>query len=436
MTTYNEVTNYLFSALPMYQRIGEAAYKADLENTVALLDAIGNPHERFRSIHIAGTNGKGSVSNFLASILHNAGYKVGLYTSPHLVDFRERIRVDGEMISEEDVVGFVERNKPLLDQITPSFFEMTVAMAFDYFATKQVDVAVIEVGMGGRLDSTNIITPDLSVITNIGLDHTKFLGDTLEAIAAEKAGIIKPNIPVVIGETQPETAPVFERTAKNNNAPIYFADQNYTVTDVINSNYSMMLNITSNNGEQQYIGLKSLLCGDYQKKNLVPVVQAVEILRTVGYEIPLNAVMLGVESVVVDMGFKGRWQVVSSHPLTICETAHNPAGIESMLKTLSDISFSHLHVVFGCVNDKDYSTVLSMMPPYATYYFCKPDVPRGLDADVLKRAAHRCGLQGQSYGDFPTAIKAAHAHAEDNALILVTGSIFLVADALKYFSAK
>lgn len=436
MTTYKEVTDYLFSALPMYQRIGEAAYKADLENTVALLDAVGNPHQRFRSIHVAGTNGKGSVSNFLASILHNAGYRVGLYTSPHLVDFRERIRIDGEMIPEDDVVAFVQNNKPLLDRLTPSFFEMTVAMAFDYFASQKVEVAVVEVGMGGRLDSTNIITPDLSIITNIGLDHTKFLGNTLQAIATEKAGIIKPNIPVVIGETQPETAPVFEQAAKNNSAPIYFADRNFEVTNAIYSNFSMQLNISSAGGEQQYFGLKSHLCGDYQKKNLVTVVQAVEVLRSMGYDIPLNAVMLGVESVVVDMGFHGRWQVVSSHPLIVCETAHNPAGIQSMLKTLETQKYSNLHVVFGCVNDKDYSTVLSMMPPNATYYFCKPDVPRGLDADVLKLAAQKCKLHGVAYPDFQSAIKMANACADDNDLVLVTGSIFLVADALKYFSAK
>ena len=436
MTSYNEVTAYLFSALPMYQRVGEAAYKSDLDNTIALLDAIGNPHEHFRSIHVAGTNGKGSVSNFLASILHTAGYKVGLYTSPHLVDFRERIRIDGEMIHEDDVVGFVESNKPLLDRIKPSFFEMTVAMAFDYFAANNVDIAVVEVGMGGRLDSTNIITPDLSIITNIGLDHTKFLGNTLQAIATEKAGIIKKGVPVVIGESQPETKMVFLQTAKRNNAPIYFADSLYKVTDVIKSNYSMIMNISSYDGEQQYIGLKSPLCGDYQKKNILTVVQSVEILRSIGYNIPLNAVMLGVESVAVDMGFRGRWQVISGHPLTVCETAHNKDGVESMLKTLSDVSFSNLHIVFGCVNDKDYAAVMSLLPNYATYYFCKPNVPRGLDTNVLTQTASNYGLTGNAYPCIADAICAARKNADNQSLILITGSIFLVADALMFFNGE
>lgn len=436
MNTYSEVLDYLFSALPMYQRVGAAAYKADLENTVALLDAIGNPHERFRSIHVAGTNGKGSVSNFLASIFHNAGYKVGLYTSPHLIDFRERIRIDGEMISEEAVVDFVRRNKPLLDEIQPSFFEMTVAMVFEYFADNEVDVAVVEVGMGGRLDSTNIITPDLSIITNIGFDHTKFLGNTLQAIATEKAGIIKPDVPVVIGETQPETRDVFVETARNNNAPIFFADKNFVLTDVINSNFSMIMNIATAGGEPQYVGIKSPLCGDYQKKNIITVIQAVEILRTVGYTIPLNAVMIGIESVVVDMGFRGRWQVISNHPLTVCETAHNKDGVENMLKTLSSMEYSHLHIVFGCVNDKDYSAVLSLLPRNATYYFCKPDVPRGLDVSILKSAAHKYKLAGRAYTDIASAIKAARNNAEKHDMILITGSIFLVADALKHFAAE
>ena len=427
----------MFSALPMYQRVGEAAYKADLENTEALLGALGNPYKRFSSIHVAGTNGKGSVSNFLASILHNAGYKVGLYTSPHLVDFRERIRVDGAMISEEEVIDFVEHNKNLLNRITPSFFEMTVAMAFQYFAEKRVDIAVIEVGMGGRLDSTNVITPDLSIITNIGWDHTKFLGDTLQAIASEKAGIIKPRIPVVIGETQPETEPVFVAVAKKNNAPIFFADQNYRITDAHESNHSLVLSIESAvDGEPVYAGLRSPLSGDYQKKNIITVVQAVEQLRNLGYNIPLNAVMLGVESVIVDMGFKGRWQILSNHPLTICETAHNKDGVRSMLGTLSGMSFSNLHIIYGCVNDKDYASILALLPSYATYYFCKPDVPRGLDVDTLYAAAQHSGLQGKAYPDIASAVQAARKNADEKSLILITGSIFLVADALKYFSAS
>ena len=437
MTTYKEVINYLFSALPMYQRVGAAAYKTDITNTVELMKALDNPQDYFRTIHVAGTNGKGSVSNFLASILRAAGYKVGLYTSPHLVDFRERIRIDGEMIPESDVVDFVNNNKALLDRIKPSFFEMTVAMAFQYFAEKHVDVAVVEVGMGGRLDSTNIITPDLSIITNIGWDHTQFLGDTLQAIAGEKAGIIKDKVPVVIGETQPETEPVFMAVAKEHNAPIYFADQNYVITDAHESNRSLVLSISSTtDGEPVYAGLRSPLCGDYQKKNIVTVVQAVEVLRTLGYNLPLNAVTLGVESVVVDNGFRGRWQILSNHPLTICETAHNKDGIQSMLKTLAEMEYSNLHMVYGCVNDKDYTSILQLLPHEATYYYCKPDVPRGLDVETLHAAAKQCGLHGEPYQDIATAMETARHNADEQSLILITGSIFLVADALKYFSAK
>ena len=437
MTTYKEVINYLFSALPMYQRVGAAAYKTDITNTVELMKALDNPQDYFRTIHVAGTNGKGSVSNFLASILRAAGYKVGLYTSPHLVDFRERIRIDGEMIPESDVVDFVNNNKALLDRIKPSFFEMTVAMAFQYFAEKHVDVAVVEVGMGGRLDSTNIVNPDLSIITNIGWDHTQFLGDTLQAIAGEKAGIIKDKVPVVIGETQPETEPVFMAVAKEHNALIYFADQNYVITDAHESNRSLVLSISSTtDGEPVYAGLRSPLCGDYQKKNIVTVVQAVEVLRTLGYNLPLNAVTLGVESVVVDNGFRGRWQILSNHPLTICETAHNKDGIQSMLKTLAGMEYSNLHVVYGCVNDKDYTSILRLLPHEATYYYCKPDVPRGLDVETLHAAAKQCGLQGEPYRAIATAIETARQNADEQSLILITGSIFLVADALKYFSAK
>ena len=437
MTSYKEVIDYLFSALPMYQRVGAAAYKTDITNTVELMKALENPQDYFRTIHVAGTNGKGSVSNFLASILRTAGYKVGLYTSPHLVDFRERIRIDGEMISESDVIDFVNKNKVLLDRIQPSFFEMTVARAFQYFAEKHVDVAVVEVGMGGRLDSTNIINPDLSIITNIGWDHTQFLGDTLQAIAGEKAGIIKNGVPIVIGETQPETEPVFTATAREHNAPIYFADQNYVITDAHESNRSMVLNISSTtDGEPVYAGLRSPLCGYYQKKNIITVVQSIEVLRSVGYHIPLNAVTLGVESVVVDMGFKGRWQILSNHPLTICETAHNKDGVESVLKTLSEMEYSNLHMIYGCVNDKDYASILALLPKNATYYFCKPDVPRGLDVDKLHVVAKQCGLQGQPYADIATAIETAYQDADEQSLILITGSIFLVADALKYFSAK
>ena len=310
--TYQETLEFMFSQLPMYHRIGAAAYKADIQPTIDMMDALGNPESKFRSIHVAGTNGKGSVSHFLASILQEAGYKVGLYTSPHLVDFRERIRINGEMIPKRQVVNFVEKHRHIFDSLHLSFFEMTVGLAFDYFAREKVDIAVIEVGMGGRLDSTNVIVPELSIITNIGLDHTQFLGDTLEKIACEKAGIIKDGVPVVIGETQPETAPVFIKTAATHHAPITFADQHYVVDD---------------------IGLYTdELTGEYQKKNIATVLEAVEVLRKVSdFNLSPDAVRQGLAKVVTNTHLQGRWQKIGETPLTICETAHNAPGIDSML---------------------------------------------------------------------------------------------------------
>ena len=435
MKTYNEVLDYLFSALPMYQRIGAAAYKTDITNTVRLLGALGNPHEKFRSIHVAGTNGKGSVSHFLASILQQAGYRVGLYTSPHLVDFRERIRINGAMIPESEVCSFVERHKALLDEVQPSFFEMTVAMAFEYFAAQKVDVAVVEVGMGGRLDSTNVITPDLSIITNIGLDHTQFLGDTLEKIAAEKAGIMKPQVPVVVGEFQDETKDVFLTNAARNDTVIYFANRNYSVSNVRHDGNYMILDISHCSGACHYHDIKSPLCGEYQKKNLLTVVQAAYLLPKLGYKIADSDVYNGIANVITNTGFKGRWQVIERNPLTVCETAHNKDGIQSMLGTLSGMSFSNLHIIYGCVNDKDYASILALLPRQATYYFCKPDVPRGLDVDTLYSAALQSGLGGRAYPDIASAVQAARKNADEKSLILITGSIFLVADAMKYFSA-
>ena len=436
MKTYNEVLDYLFSALPMYQRVGAAAYKTDITNTVRLLGALDNPHEKFRSIHVAGTNGKGSVSHMLASILQQAGYRVGLYTSPHLTDFRERIRINGTMIPEQDVCSFVERHQTLLDEVQPSFFEMTVALAFEYFAQQQVDVAVVEVGMGGRLDSTNVITPDISIITNIGLDHTQFLGDTIPKIAAEKAGIIKRQVPVVVGESQPETMDVFLTKAAYNDTVIYFADSNYSVSNVRYDGNYMILDISYSFGKMAYSGIKTPLCGEYQKKNLLTVMQAVYLLPKLGYKITDSDVYDGIANVIANTGFRGRWQVMDNNPLTVCETAHNKDGIQSMLGTLSGMTFSNLHIIYGCVNDKDYASILALLPSYATYYFCKPDVPRGLDVDTLYAAAQHSGLQGKAYPDIASVVQAARKNADEKSLILITGSIFLVADALKYFSAS
>ena len=416
--TYQETLDFMFSQLPMYHRIGAAAYKADIQPTIDMMAALGNPERKLKSIHVAGTNGKGSVSHFLASILQEAGYKVGLYTSPHLVDFRERIRINGEMIPQSAVVNFVDHHRDMFDKFNLSFFEMTVGLAFDYFAREQVDIAVIEVGMGGRLDSTNVITPLLSVITNIGLDHTQFLGDTLEKIAGEKAGIIKDGVPVVIGETQLETAPVFVKTAANHHAPITFADQHYVVDDI--SRYT------------------EELTGEYQKKNIATVLEAVEVLRkTTDFELQPEAVRKGLAKVVTNTHLHGRWQKIGESPLTICETAHNAPGIDSMLGKLATMDYDNLHVVYGCVNDKDYRKILNHLntefsrlgKPFR-WYFSQPSVPRGLPVADLLAAASEQGIEGKGYEKVKDAIAEARSTACKDDFVLVTGSIFLIADAL------
>ena len=417
--TYQETLDFMFAQLPMYHRIGAAAYKADIQPTLDMMEVLGHPERKFRSIHVAGTNGKGSVSHFLASILQEAGLKAGLYTSPHLVDFRERIRINGEMIPQQSVVDFVGKNRDLFDKLKLSFFEMTVGMAFDYFAREQVDIAVIEVGMGGRLDSTNVIMPKLSIITNIGLDHTQFLGDTLEKIAGEKAGIIKEGVPVVIGETQPETAPVFLRTAAEHHAPITFADQHYVVDDV--SRYT------------------EELTGEYQKKNIATVLEAVEVLRKCDqWPVTSDQLMRGLSRVVTNTHLHGRWQTIGHEPLTICETAHNEPGVRSMLGKLETMSFKRLHLVYGCVNDKDFRHILQLIVSQFSIfnfqfsiYFTQPSVPRGLPVDDLADAAAGIGIEGPCYKTVKEAIAAARAAADPADLVLVTGSIFLVADALQ-----
>ena len=409
----------MFAQLPMYHRIGAAAYKADIQPTIDMMVALGNPERRFRSIHVAGTNGKGSVSHFLASILQEAGYKVGLYTSPHLVDFRERIRVDGEMIPQSAVVDFVDNNHQMFADLHLSFFEMTVGMAFDYFAKEKVDIAVVEVGMGGRLDSTNVINPLLSIITNIGLDHTQFLGDTLEKIAFEKAGIIKEGVPVVIGETQAETAPVFQAIAAERHAPITFADSHYIVDDI--SHYT------------------TELTGEYQKKNIATVLESVEVLRrTTDLDITPTALKQGLSRVVTNTHLHGRWQTIGEQPLTICETAHNEPGIRAMLQGVINTPHRDLHVIYGCVNDKDFKSILAFLNAQLTitgsklhWYFSQPSVPRGLPVGELAAAAREMGLTGPCYSNVKDAIDAARSTAAADDLVLVTGSIFLIADALR-----
>jgi dihydrofolate synthase/folylpolyglutamate synthase len=405
--TYIETTNYLFSQLPMYQRIGASAYKANLNNTIKLLAELGNPETSFKSIHVAGTNGKGSTSHMLASIFQTAGYKTGLYTSPHLKDFRERIKINGICIPEENVVDFVEKNCVFFDEIKPSFFEMTVALAFDYFAKEEVDIAIIEVGMGGRLDSTNVITPLLSVITNIGLDHTEFLGDTIEKIAVEKAGIIKPGIPVVIGETHEKTKPVFWDIAKQNESEITFADQQiYTKNRVCD------------------------LHGIYQKKNIQTVLTAIEIVKEHFFNITNDAISEGFANVVKNTGLLGRWQIIGEKPLIICDTGHNEDGIKQISSQISQTPHHRLHAVFGTVSDKDITTILSLLPKDAIYYFCKPNLPRGLNEKDLQEKAKAFDLKGDVFSSVIEALETAKKSADSEDLIWVGGSTFVVAEVV------
>ena len=443
--TYQQTLDYLFNSLPMYHRIGQAAYKADITNTVNLMQHLGNPEKKFRSIHVAGTNGKGSVSHMLASVLMQAGYKVGLYTSPHLVDFRERIRINGQMIPQERVTKFVEQHRSYMETLQLSFFEMTVGLAFDYFADEQVDVAVVEVGMGGRLDSTNVITPDLCIITNIGFDHTQFLGDTLPKIAAEKAGIIKPHVPVVIGETHPETRPVFEQRATELQAPIYFADDNCRIIPIDKQasqadglTFPLLdFQVATPNFQFSIINFQFScpLTGSYQLKNLATLFQALELLPTVGYTITEQHIRDGIARVVADTGLHGRWEKMDENPLTICETAHNADGVSAMLEKLSEIPYRHLHLIYGCVNDKDFHKILRMLPhERTTYYYSQPSVPRALPVGQLAEAAADLGMVGEAFPQVSDAISAArHAADPQHDLVLVTGSIFLVADAVAFY---
>jgi dihydrofolate synthase/folylpolyglutamate synthase len=405
---YVQTLDYLFTQLPMYQRVGAAAYKKDLTNIIALCKALDNPHTKFKTIHVAGTNGKGSTAHMLASVLQANGFKTGLYTSPHLIDFRERIRINGDCISETHVVDFVERITPELESIQPSFFEITVAMAFFYFAEEQIDIAVIETGLGGRLDSTNIITPEISVITNISLDHTDMLGTTLELIAGEKAGIIKKNTPVIIGEHQPETDQVFVDKAQELSAPIVFAD------DVVAPNKIWQTD----------------LLGYYQHNNARTMMAVLIELNNLGWQLDIKKCQKGLYAVASSTGLLGRWQVIQEEPKVICDTGHNTEGIEQIVTQLQHQSFENLLIVFGQVTGKDTSTVLELLPKDATYYFCKPSVVRGLDVDMLSEAATAHDLKGESFDSVMTAYTAALTHAGPNDLVFIGGSTFVVADLL------
>ena len=428
--TYQEATEFLFEQLPMYQRQGKSAYKADLTTTLLLDKYFGHPHKHYKTIHIAGTNGKGSVSHMLASILQEAGYKTGLYTSPHLKDFRERIKINGQPIPEHDVIYFVTHNRKIINELHPSFFEMTASMAFELFKNEKVDVAVIEVGMGGRLDSTNIISPDLSIITNIGLDHTQFLGNTKALIAKEKAGIIKNDTPVVIGETQPETIEIFINAAKEKNAPLIQADKIYRIPySTFSSDDKQIMQVYSDD-KIAFKNLKVSLSGWYQSKNVVTALAACKILEEKGYYITETGIFKGMESIQETTGIQGRWQVIGHNPRIICDTGHNEDGIKAVVDQIKNTPYEKLHIIFGTVNDKDITTILSLMPKNAEYYFTKAQIPRSMNEIKLWQTAKKYGLTGDHYPDVKTALAEAQKNVSPNDLIFIGGSTFIVADAL------
>jgi len=424
--TYTQTLNYLYERLPVFHQVGGAAYKPGLDNSIQLLNSMDNPHNRYRTIHIAGTNGKGSVSHFLAAVLQKAGYKVGLYTSPHLYDFCERIRVNGKKIDKNYVVNFVEQHKDLFSEIEPSFFEATMAMAFDYFAFCKVDVAIIEVGLGGRLDSTNIIQPELSVITNISFDHVGFLGDTLDKIAYEKAGIIKPNTPVVIGEVLPVTRPVFESKAQQENAPIYFAEVNFAVKFKGFCNGNMLVETSDNKT------LNMGLCGIYQLKNIATTLAAIDQLRQLNFNISDLALREGLEQVVEITGLQGRWQIIQKDPAVVCDTGHNVGGIQFVAKQLKLQKYKTLHIVIGMVNDKDISAVLALLPVEAQYYFTQANIARALSSEELMQKALDYGLKGTAYNTVKQAVKTALNEAESDDFVFIGGSNFVVGEALAF----
>lgn len=405
--SYSETVNWMFQQLPMYQKIGGKAYKKNLANIEKLCNRLGNPQVKFKTIHVAGTNGKGSVSHMLASILQESGYRVGLYTSPHLKDFRERIKINGKEISEVAVIDFIQKNKNFLQEEQLSFFEMSVGLAFNYFAEENVDIAVMEVGLGGRLDSTNIIHPELSVITNIGYDHTEILGNTLAEIAAEKGGIIKRKIPVVIGEKNEETSDVFMEIAKKMEAPLIFAEEN--------------------NFEKIPV---SDLKGAYQKRNIRTVLSAAEILKKNFQQITSEAIERGFEKVISNTGLRGRWEIIGTKPKIICDTAHNADGLTYTMKQLADEKFNILHIVFGVVKDKDLSTVMPLLIKDARYYFCRPNIPRGFEAEKLKNSAEKSGLKGEAFSTVAKALAAAQKEAGKDDVIYVGGSTFTVAEII------
>jgi dihydrofolate synthase/folylpolyglutamate synthase len=427
--TYEEVLDWMYRRIPMYQRTGAASYKIDLNKTRKIDAYFGHPHKYFRTIHVGGTNGKGSVSHLLASVLQSAGYKTGLYTSPHLKDFRERIQVNGAMAEKKYVIDFFREHKDYFEQVNPSFFEMTMAMALDYFKKKHVDVVVLEVGLGGRLDSTNIVDPEISVITNISFDHTQFLGNTLEAIAGEKAGIIKAQRPVVIGEYNPVTRKVFEKTARRLQAPIHFASLDFKL-ELKRGNAEWAVYRAKKGNETLYNELMTDLTGNYQSRNIVTVLKTAEVLNSLGYLINDENIKTGLAHVKENTSLKGRWHILERDPLIICDIAHNEAGLSLNLTAIKDLGFPHVCFVLGFVNDKNLDTILPLFPRSGKYFFTKAGIPRALDEKELKKKAERFGLIGKAFSTSDTALKEARKEAGPKDLIYVGGSTFLVSEVI------
>ena len=425
--TYKQTLEYLYAKLPMFTRVGAIAYKKDIDNTILFCKHLAHPEQKFKTIHVGGTNGKGSTSHMLAAILQTAGYKTGLYTSPHLVDFRERIKINGEMIPEDEVVNFVSQNQHFIEEISPSFFEATVALAFDYFAKEKVDIAIIEVGLGGRLDSTNIISPEVSVITNISFDHQNILGNTLAEIAAEKAGIIKTNTPIVIGQFQAEVADIFRAKAEEKNAPICFASKEWDISE------SKLIGkeriIEAINGNQK-ISLTLDLTGEYQLKNIKTVLETIKQIRLKGFKITNEHISVALSRVKNLTGLMGRWQILQENPLMICDTGHNEDGITEVLKNINTTPHQNLLMVIGMVKDKDIRKILELLPKNAKYFFCAPDMPRAKPAEELMQEAHSFGLNGEAFASVKSALIAAKFEAGINDMIFIGGSTFVVAEVV------
>jgi dihydrofolate synthase / folylpolyglutamate synthase len=427
---YKETIQYLYAQLPMFHREGKSAYKADLVNITKLAEALGSPQNNFKCIHIAGTNGKGSVCHMLASVLQEAGYKTGLFTSPHLVDFRERLRINGQMIAEETIVSFVDKNRLLIETIKPSFFEMTAALAFDYFSKEGIEVAVLETGLGGRLDATNIVNPVITAITNISLDHTDILGNNLEAIAVEKAGIIKYGIPVIIGESNPETRQVFMKKAEQNKAKLIFAEEVYTIENSSISYPDRQIINLKKYGQPITIQYKLDLLGNYQTKNLATVLTIIDQIRNLKINIPDKSVNEGLENTVRNTGFSGRWQILGNNPLIIADTGHNEDGLKAVMKQLKKLPCKNLLIIYGMVNDKDVRKALAVLPKNAIYFFTKASIPRALHEQILLKEGKMMYLTGKSYPTVKEAISAAKNQAKSEDCIYIGGSTFVVGEAL------